>query len=67
MGEDEAGALARLRTHRSEDFRTRGAHEISAAPLFFNPDLQAAFEAELPPEAALVLCPKAELGAWIWR
>src|SRR5208282_6239427 len=26
-----------------------------------------AFEAELLPEAALVLCPKAELGVWMWR
>src|SRR5271157_5059636 len=41
--------------------------DMSAAPLFFNPDLQAAFEAELLPEAALVLCPKAELGVWMWR
>ncbi len=33
--------------------------DMSVAPLLFDPDLQAAFEAELPPESALVLCPKA--------
>jgi hypothetical protein len=36
--------------------------DVSVAPLFRNPDLEAAFEAELLPESALVLCPKAELG-----
>src|SRR5208282_4011992 len=41
--------------------------DMSAAPLVFNPDLQPAFEAELLPEAALVLCPKAELWVWVWR
>ena len=29
--------------------------------------LQAAFEAEFLPEAALVLCPKVELEVWMWR